>query len=361
LDSGNAILTFLIVIRPIGIQGSSHRIVTHQHSRQGINTDMREETVEFINRNGKRIYGIVHLPDKKKRTNRKMAINILNPGIKYRVAPNRLNVKIARRLCSSGYSVFRFDPEGIGDSEGGFPDDLLVPDIFEMIQTGCFVSDIIESNDLIEKAFGIEQIALVGNCGGAITSILAAQSDDRVKKLCLIDTPVNLRTTNISFADKTLGGGERANQFFSGYIRKLFQLDAWYRFISLKTDYRSLCKIMLLRIKKWAPRMSQDENMSQEIEKLCNEGKLNRLFFKAFDRAIQKSICMLFIVAEKDPGSEFFNYYFRDSYLREEDRCTPSEKMVKICQIDNANHVYTLQKWQESLIDKIDMWLNECE
>ena len=88
-----------------------------------------EEAVTFENKKGEKIFGIVHIPDLTPFGEKKVGINLLDPGIKYRVAPNRLNIKLARRLCQNGYYVLRFDPAGIGDSEGELPQNVLVPDI----------------------------------------------------------------------------------------------------------------------------------------------------------------------------------------------------------------------------------------
>ena len=54
----------------------------------------------FKNRNGAKLSGIVHIPEQTLFRGKRIGINLLNPGIKYRVAPNRLNVKLARKLCS---------------------------------------------------------------------------------------------------------------------------------------------------------------------------------------------------------------------------------------------------------------------
>ena len=119
-----------------------------------------EKPVVFENKRGEKLFGIVHVPDRNLSVNKKIGINLLNPGIKYRVAPNRLNVKLARKLCQNGYYVLRFDPSGIGDSEGELQANVLVPDIWEKIQTGLFVSDTIDANSFFIKEFDIDKLVL---------------------------------------------------------------------------------------------------------------------------------------------------------------------------------------------------------
>src|SRR4030042_6277377 len=117
-----------------------------------------EEPVTFKNKNGQKLFGIVHIPEKSFNIEKKIGVNLLNPGIKYRVAPNRLNVKLARRLCQNGYYVLRFDPCGVGDSEGELPNNIQVPDIWEKIQTGLFLEETIEANDFFYHQYNLGKL-----------------------------------------------------------------------------------------------------------------------------------------------------------------------------------------------------------
>ena len=182
-----------------------------------------EEIVTLYNKNQNKLFGIVHIPDQPLANGKKVGINLLHPGVKYRVAPNRMNVKIARKLCQKGYYVFRFDPMGIGDSEGDLPDNILLQDIFEEIQTGLFVPDTMVANDFFCERYKLDQIILMGNCGGAITSIFTANEDRRVDAICLIDMPINFRTSKMTFADKVTEGGGRADWLLFEYYKRIIK------------------------------------------------------------------------------------------------------------------------------------------
>lgn len=320
-----------------------------------------EEPVVFENKNGKKLFGIVHIPEQNDRGDKKIGVNLLNPGIKYRVAPNRLNVKLARKLCNQGYYVFRFDPEGVGDSQAELPEDLLVQDIWEQIQAGLFVADTIASNDFFVKNYEIDELILIGNCGGAITSLLASRKDRRVNGLCLIDIPINLRTAKMSFADKIAEGGEKADLLFSRYIKKMISLKSWCRFVTLKSEYRALLKISKMKIIKTFGLLGNDHKLSKDIEWLCNEKSLNVKFFKSVEEFIRKRNPILFVLAGNDSGTEIFKKYFQDAYLKEKYKDPIYEKLFEIFVVENANHVYTLSEWQELLINKILSWVSLYE
>lgn len=316
---------------------------------------MMDEAVTFKNKKGQKLFGIVHIPDKSRFSDRKIGVNLLNPGIKYRVAPHRLNVKLARKLCEQGYYVLRFDPEGIGDSEGELPEGMPIADVWGKIQTGLFVEDTVIANDFFIEKYDINELILIGNCGGAITSLLTSREDQRINALCLIDTPVYLWNSKMSFADTIIKGGDKADRLFSEYLKKIFNLKTWYNFCTLKSDYKTAWKVSKIKFQeKIIPLLKN--NGSKKIEELCSEKNLNIQFFKSFDSFISKKKPILFISAGNDPGIETFQNYFQNSYLKKRFQDNRHEK-TDFYFIENANHIYTLTEWQERLISKISEWI----
>jgi uncharacterized protein len=74
-----------------------------------------EEAVQFFC-NGNRLYGILHIPERQGAA--PDVVIIVSGGPQIRYGSHRLYVQLARHLCSRGVAVFRFDYEGMGDSEG---------------------------------------------------------------------------------------------------------------------------------------------------------------------------------------------------------------------------------------------------
>ena len=320
-----------------------------------------ENPVVFENRKGEKLFGIVHVPDNKTSKNKRVGINLLNPGIKYRVAPNRLNVKLAKELCKNGYYVLRFDPSGIGDSEGEIQENMLIPDIGEKIQTGLFVFDTIDANSYFIKKFKINRLILVGNCGGAITSLLTSAKDERVCSLCLIDIPVNLRTSKMTFADKVKEGGQRSNWLYDEYVKRIFDKKSWYRFITLQTDFKALRKVLKMKVHKKIGRKKEVCEESQYLEILCAEKKLNKLFYESFQKFTLNKKPILFLVAENDPGAEIFEHFFINLYLKKKYQNISYKNFVDYVIVKNASHVYALQESQEFLLNNICSWINSRE
>lgn len=314
-----------------------------------------EEPVTFYNKNGKRLFGVVHVPEQVPIKTKRVGVNLLNPGIKYRVAPHRLNVKIARRLCQEGFYVLRFDPEGIGDSEGELPSGQNMPEIWGSIQRGRYVDDTKLANDFFIKNYSVKKLILIGNCGGAITAALSAQKDDRVDSLILIDLPILLSGTDYSFVDKIVENREAVDFLFKEYMKRIFKASSWKNLINGKTDKKALKRVIQMKYQKLFQRSSNIEKIS-DAELSGNNPRINKLIFEAFESLIEQGKKVLFICAGGDIGTESFNIFFKERYL------LPTNKysnFVDTCVIEKANHIYTLTKWQESLINKISEWILE--
>ncbi len=108
----------------------------------------------------------------------KIAVVLFNAGVIPRYGPHRINVKLARDLAAKGLAVMRFDLSGVGDSphqagEGDF--------------RAQAVRDIRSAMDHVAEVTGIERFILIGICSGAVNAYWAAQADERVSGLMMID------------------------------------------------------------------------------------------------------------------------------------------------------------------------------
>ena len=319
-----------------------------------------EKAITFENKNGEKLFGIVHIPDNENPGAQKVGINLLNPGIKYRVAPNRLNVKLARKLCEGGYYVLRFDPAGIGDSEGELPENISLLEIWSRIQTGLFVDDTLAANDFFIEKFAINRLVMMGSCGGAITSLLASKKDHRVGSLCLVDIPIFLGSAKMTFADIVVESGERADCLFSEYLKRLKSPKYWFRFFTFKTDFRALWKILNMKWREKVGRFGRSNRLPPDIGELCREKNLNRLFFDCFADLVQGQKPVLFVLAENDHGTELFHTYVLNGCFKDKFESPQYGNLIEYFMVKNANHVYTLIESQESLINKILDWTHKA-
>jgi len=103
---------------------------------------------------------MLHLPQKASR--RPVAVLLLSPGIKMRVAPHRLYHKMAAFIADLGFPVLRFDFHGLGDSEGELGESTLA-EVYNSIQSGRFSGKVIVVESLMDRTaeapFAIFRIA----------------------------------------------------------------------------------------------------------------------------------------------------------------------------------------------------------
>ena len=109
---------------------------------------------------------------------RDIGVVFLNAVIIHKIGPNRLYVKLARCFAREGFTCFRFDFSGIGDSRILNSNE---PNIFDpMFEVG-------QAMDCLQITTGIAKFILLGVCSGAEMAFRAASRDTRIIGLSLID------------------------------------------------------------------------------------------------------------------------------------------------------------------------------
>lgn len=300
---------------------------------------MKEQPVVFRNAAGHHLFGILHAPAHISK--RRIGLQILNPGLKNRVAPNRLNVKIARELCSRGFFVFRFDPSGIGDSEGEFvPDDTSTFSSWSKIQQGAFVGDTRSANTFFRQAASLDEVVLVGQCGAGVTALLAGADDPDIRELILIDTPSRITPENGNYHDldtenATLGELARND------LRKMFSLETVRKLVTLDFAWRSRLQILGRSLAGLPDRCSGQQRVSP---------RFNTLMPAAFAILMERGALVHFLFAENDFSLREYRQDFKPCVL---DRNSAWQKRCTFAVVKDANHIYTEIAWQQTLINHI--------
>ena len=305
--------------------------------------------VTFLNREGFKLFGMLHSP-LQPRTG--VGIIILTPGVKNRVAPHRLYVKMARRFCDLGFHVLRFDPKGSGDSEGDI-DEKLAADLYGSIQVGRFVNDTIDAMDWMKNESEVSRFILAGLCGGAITGLLTGAVDDRVHLLLGLGIPVILDSASMDQKKyMTMGQLEVIR---NSYLRKMLDIKAWSRFLSLKSDYHLILKAFMISIRKKAvdyqTRHSKNEISTNSRRRIKNN--FNQYFPLALHNMLSSRNVVL-IFSEVDRLVREFQEQYLQNYAQEFKMLS---KNFQIYVIKNANHILSFAEWQDEMLDKVALAL----
>jgi pimeloyl-ACP methyl ester carboxylesterase len=105
---------------------------------------------------------------------------LFNAGVVHRIGPHRLNVKLARALAARGFTAFRMDLSGLGDSP-------VSADAASVNSSDQAVADLRAAMDHLERTEGIRSFVLFGLCSGARHGYRLAQVDSRVAGLLMYD------------------------------------------------------------------------------------------------------------------------------------------------------------------------------
>jgi alpha/beta superfamily hydrolase len=303
--------------------------------------------ISFVNSDGYRLFGILHKPEEN--VCREECIIILSPGIKSRVAPHRLYVKLARVFYEMGFPVLRFDFHGLGDSEGEI-DEKFAADFYGSVQVGRYIDDTLCAMNWLEKKHQISNFILSGLCGGAITGLLTAVNDKRVKGLHSLSIPVVLDGSSIVY-DEFLTSSELERQK-NFYLSKLFTMKAWrswIRFLTFQSDYRLIFRSF------FSASSPKKQDSTTAEEKSATKDNRNPLFLTSFNKMISSKKQIFFIFAETDR----LYWQFKENFIEFNTISLDEEDNIDMCVINNANHIFSFNEWQDKLIEETQKWIKK--
>ncbi len=268
----------------------------------------------------------------------------LPAGLKYSVGPGRLFVSYARTLAKRGYCCYRFDPLGIGISDGELPSEPIHKH-WNHIETGGFVEELAFFIRHIKGKNPGKKIVICGLCGGAITAILLA---DRYPQL--VDGIVSINVEPFFSTEAPIPTSEetltRINSVMKIYASKILSAAAWWRLLSLQSDIRGILRIstrFLLQGRQKGKKGLEDfSNLNQPLAEsfkgIQKKGKTHLLLFS------EHSKCWHNI-------QETFFAHLMDS------RTSAPFQELKV--IHQANHELQFKEWRDEALDYISEWLRE--
>ena len=306
---------------------------------------VRVSPIKIINRDGYKLFGIFHEPDISRPS---IAILILSPGIKSRVAPHRLYIKMAERFTNLGFCVLRIDPTGLGDSEGEI-DEFYTADVYGSMELGRLVNDTIDAMNWLQETHSINRFILSGLCGGAITGLLVGAMDQRVDSLLSLGMTCIVTGSTVDSTRYITKG--QLTSMRQKYFSKLLKPSAWLRLITLQSDFRLMFKSL---IKPFLSHSSQQKTNAPESNFLPpSNTNLNPHFPPAFFSFVRnRKILMIF--SEVDRLYWEFQEKFVDHYGN---RVKSYQHNMSIHIVKNANHVFSFSEWQREMLELSTQWL----
>lgn len=296
--------------------------------------------VTFANSVGETLFGILHEPPAA-RTD--IGVVLLSPGVKSRVAPHRLYVKMARRFEARGVKVLRFDFAGLGDSGGTVQEDQLA-DLYRSIQLGRYTGDTLAAIDWLRREAGVSKVVLGGLCGGAISGLLAAERSEHVAGLFGLGMPVVLDGTAVDKVATMSEGQLRSVR--QKYLGKLLDPASWWRILTFRTDFRLLWRSLSGRRQPSSARPGPKATVLGEN----GNPRFSPALFDMLDR--RRPVLLVF------SGADRLHWEYQEKFADPHAALLSGYTgLLEVDVIERANHVLTFGPWQDAFFARCDRWL----
>lgn len=297
---------------------------------------MIEQCIDFAGPDGLVRRGIVSKPTDAART----GVVLLPAGLKYHAGPHRLNVLLARRLVAMGYVVLRFDPAGIGESDGSLGP-APVRALWSGVEHGLFSDDALLASRVLRERFGVSSIVACGLCGGAITAqIAAASAPDSINGVISIASPV---TTSPTDQESRSIGEKLARRILHSYLKKLVSLEAWSRLLRRESDLRGIAATVRVAL---SPRKNRTDGADVPAN-------FNALYLQSFESIRAAGIPHLMVFGASDNRWVEFDEYVLKTHLRARTEC--EDYSIRV--IPEGNHELQQTRSQALAMSHIEQWL----
>ena len=266
----------------------------------------------------------------------------LPAGLKYSVGPGRLFVHYARKLALNGFICYRFDPLGIGISDGSLEAGP-VHKAWNFIEKGGFVEELTFFIHHVREKYPERKVVICGLCGGAITAILLAH---RYPELVDGVISINIEPFFSTALSRTTGDKTitHINSVMKNYTAKIFSGTAWRRLFSLQSDVRGILRIGMLFL---------TQNRKRKKRGLQEFKNLNHPLATAFSGMQQDGTEHLMLFSEHSRCWHDFQETFF-TYLMDSKTTAPFQE-IRV--IDQANHELQFEEWRMKAFDYIEKWL----
>jgi len=272
--------------------------------------------------------GIVTRPARGSAKRSAVAVVLLGAGPVHHVGPNRLTVRLARRLAECGLVSVRFDHRGVGDSA---PRADGQPFNVGAVDEAREVMNYLAEND------GLHAFVFLGICSGADTALKVALEDPRVVGAVMIN-----------------GGGQGVGTEWDAYEYSRTQtrhylknavrsLDSWRRAFTGRIQYGRLLAALIHRMRN---RGGPPEEAVRAAGKTARD----------IEGLVARGVRLLWVHSEDDLSRGYFETMFgKDA------RHLVASGGVLLEVIPFVDHTFTARHGQERLMKAVESWLAAFE
>ncbi|HVO12189.1 MAG TPA: alpha/beta hydrolase [Vicinamibacteria bacterium] len=267
----------------------------------------------------KSLVGVITDPAPAALVDGRPAVVLLNAGLLHRVGPNRLYVRLARRLAERGLLVARFDLSGIGDSRAaGGRSDFAARAIAET--RACL--------DLLATTRGASCFVVCGLCSGADQALLAAGEDPRIVGLALLEP----------------GSAPSTGQLIDSYRDRLLRPASWARLLTGRSEaWSTVGQRLRSRWRRW-------RRHTVETAGAASAGTDPHSPAERMRRFVGRGGALCLVYSAGNPA----HYYYRTALAPRLWQVPADRLLVEV--VEETDHVFTPLDAQRQVIDSLCAW-----
>ncbi|HET9958006.1 MAG TPA: alpha/beta fold hydrolase [Polyangiaceae bacterium] len=238
------------------------------------------------------LFGILTQPAAQRGDHERMkrpVLLLLSAGADHSIGPHRMHVDVARAAVEAGYTCFRLDASGIGDSR-------IVDQRRRHIYEMAAVEDVRAAMDAITERTGAEEFILLGLCSGAFVAFQTTQVDSRVVGEILINPRRLTLGADASMHDEF----KLYHKSSSYYVNALLSREHWARFLrgklSIRGGVRYLTTLAAVRAQKF---LNAKLRGLPEQDEVC----------AGFQQICQRGTRTLVLAGLQDNGVDYLEYH----------------------------------------------------
>jgi len=182
---------------------------------------------------------------------------LLNVGSNHHVGPHRMYVTLSRELAALGFSAFRFDVAGLGDSRmppGGQENSLY---------SQQSILDVQQAMTFLCRTIDAERFVLLGICSGAYLAFHTTVAEPRVSAQVLVNPQTFQWREGDSLEIKIKKESYKATRF---YRRALFERATWVRLYRRDINLRGIADELIVRSRQQlVARLSRALSRSEQV------------------------------------------------------------------------------------------------
>jgi hypothetical protein len=284
------------------------------------------ESVEFVDAT-QTVVGVLTTPQIGQPP--RAGILLLSAGATHRIGPSRLYVTLARQWAALGYSVFRMDVSGIGDSQPhvGEPENV--------VYTRHAGADVARTASWMRARTGVTECYALGLCAGAYHAFKAAVGGVPLDGVVLINPLTFFWKDGMSLDEKL--ADQRVIAGVAYYRKNAFSGETWRKVMRGEVNVFNVLQVVLSRgyvtlrhsARELARRLrlQLDDDLGRELESVAGRGTN-----------------MVFVFADHEPGIELLRLQGGSTVGRLRGR-----QKLELKIIPGADHTFTAWEARQQL------------